>query len=167
MRALRSALRQLRSALRHWAVSAIAAFGNYNTCPAGAVAVHDAGLAVLPPAAGLPVADLQPALQPAQSTMTDTALQKSWFETAVATVTAATGATPAPGPVRTAVNLLAVAAGRPDLQYLHKSGYRAVNQRLVALTAVGQKRGREEPRARPARRRTGGAVRRRPGGGVA
>jgi hypothetical protein len=95
----------------NWAVSVIGAFHNHNTCPAGCVAVHDAGLMVLPPAAGLPV----PGLQPARHTMSRSALQRLWFDTAVATLTTAAGTVPGAAAVRDEVNRLARAAQLLDI----------------------------------------------------
>ncbi len=133
-----------------WAVSFIRTDPNCNDGPSGSAPVHDAGLVVLPLAAGMPVAGLEPA----EHTMTDTALQKVWFETAVATLKA-DRVQLSPAVVRDAVNALAVAAGRADLRYLNSAGYCAIKLRLRRMPSAGtKKRAREaQPTTAPSNTR--------------
>ena len=109
-----------------WTGSAFEAFGKYNACPAGCTAVHAPGLGVLPVAAGLPI----PALQPADISLTDVAMRKQWFEAAVAAAPTDSSLPLNCADVRAEINRLALAAGRPDLQYVGRKGYDAINKRL-------------------------------------
>lgn len=110
-----------------WTASACEAFGKHNTCPPDCTAVHAAGLAVLPEAAGMPIADLQPP----KIILTNAALRKQWF---IAALAAAGGIENASiKHVREEFCKLAEAAGRKDLSYDGGKGYAAVASRMQEM----------------------------------